>query len=102
MGDGPDAARKLSSNLGGRGGDRTNRCGLGPKPGDSPGERVSRVRCHLAPRDAEYALTLVKEHCRTRALQSAAVDALTFKCDLLWVQLEAIDAGDTRPEAARP
>jgi pyrroloquinoline-quinone synthase len=61
-----------------------------------------RTRLHLAPRDAEYALMLVREHCRTRALQSAAVDALAFKCDLLWAQLDTIDAGDTRPEAARP
>ena len=69
---------------------------------DPKGLDYFRARLHLAPRDAEYALALVKRHCRTRELQQAAVDALAFKCDLLWAQLDAIDAGDTRPEAARP
>jgi pyrroloquinoline-quinone synthase len=27
------------------------------------------------------------------------VAALAFKCDLLWAQLEAIERGDTRPQA---
>ena len=40
------------------------------------------------------------ERCRTRADQERAVAALSFKCDLLWAQLDAIDRGDTRPAAA--
>ena len=69
---------------------------------DPEGLAYFRARLQLAPRDAEYALTLVGEHCVTRAQQEAAVAALSFKCDMLWVQLDAIQTGDTRPEAARP
>jgi len=32
-------------------------------------------------------------------MQEQAVAALSFKCDMLWEQLEAIDRGDTRPGA---
>ena len=68
---------------------------------DPAGLDYFRARLHQAPRDAEYALELVVERCVTRELQEEAVAALSFKCDMLWAQLEAIDAGDTRPEAAR-
>jgi pyrroloquinoline-quinone synthase len=56
-----------------------------------------RVRLQQAPRDASYALNLVLQHCRTIEMQQRAVQALIFKCDLLWSQLEAIERGDTRP-----
>lgn len=69
---------------------------------DPEGLAYFRARLHLAPRDAEYALALVKAHCVTRALQDAAVSALAFKCDMLWAQLDTIATGDTRPSAARP
>jgi len=36
-------------------------------------------------------LNLVVEHCRTRAEQEAAIAALSFKCDVLWSLLDAID-----------
>jgi pyrroloquinoline-quinone synthase len=68
---------------------------------DPEGLGYFRARLHQAPRDAQYALDLVVERCRTAADQRRAVDALAFKCDLLWAQLEAIDRGDTRPETAR-
>lgn len=68
---------------------------------DPAGLDYFRARLHQAPRDAEYALSLVVERCRTFELQQRAVDALSFKLDMLWAQLEAIDRGDTRPEAAR-
>lgn len=55
-----------------------------------------RARLHQAPRDARYALSLVLRHCHTRDAQDRAVQALAFKCDLLWSQLEAIERGDTR------
>jgi len=64
---------------------------------DPAGLEYFRARLHQAPRDADYALELVVERCRTEADQQRAVEALAFKCDLLWAQLEAIDRGDTRP-----
>jgi pyrroloquinoline-quinone synthase len=68
---------------------------------DPAGLEYFRARLHQAPRDAQYALDLTVERCVTRESQEQAVAALSFKCDLLWAQLEAIDAGDTRPDAAR-
>jgi pyrroloquinoline-quinone synthase len=68
---------------------------------DPAGLDYFRARLHQAPRDADYALDLTIERCTTRDLQEQAVAALSFKCDMLWAQLEAIDAGDTRPGAAR-
>ncbi len=65
---------------------------------DPSGFEYFRVRLHQAPQDARYALNLVMQHCRTVEAQQKAVQALIFKCDLLWSQLEAIDRGDTRPE----
>lgn len=64
---------------------------------DPRGFDYFRVRLHQAPQDARYALNLVLHHCQTVELQQKAVQALIFKCDLLWSQLEAIDRGDTRP-----
>lgn len=51
---------------------------------------VFRVRLVEAPRDAEYGLRLVLERCRSREMQERAVDALRFKCELLWTQLDAL------------
>lgn len=68
---------------------------------DPAGFDYFRTRLRLAPVDAQEALDLVLEHCTRRDQQQAAVDALGLKCDLLWAQLDAIDAGDTRPEGAR-
>ena len=68
---------------------------------DPAGLEYFRARLTLAPRDAQYALELTLERCRTpRAEQERAVAALSFKLDLLWAQLDAIDRGDTRPAAA--
>jgi pyrroloquinoline-quinone synthase len=64
---------------------------------DPAGLDYFRNRLHQAPRDADYALGLLVERCRTREQQDRAVDALNFKLDMLWAQLEAIDRGDTRP-----
>lgn len=63
---------------------------------DPKGFDYFRVRLQQAPQDARYALNLVLHHCRTRSAQERAVQALAFKCDLLWAQLEAIERGDTR------
>jgi pyrroloquinoline-quinone synthase len=64
---------------------------------DPAGLEYFRSRLIQAPRDADYALGLVVERCVRRDQQERAVAALAFKCDLLWAQVEAIDAGDTRP-----
>jgi pyrroloquinoline-quinone synthase len=67
---------------------------------DPDGLNYFRARLHQAPRDAQFALDLVVERCRTREQQELAVAALDFKLDLLWAQLEAIERGDTRPRSA--
>ncbi|WP_414621305.1 pyrroloquinoline-quinone synthase PqqC [Calothrix sp. CCY 0018] len=63
---------------------------------DPAGFEYFRVRLQQAPRDASYALNLVLDRCQTVETQQRAVEALVFKCDLLWSQLEAIEGGDTR------
>ena len=47
-------------------------------------------RLTQAPRDANFAIAYVKEHATTPALQRQAMDALTFKCNVLWTQLDAL------------
>jgi pyrroloquinoline-quinone synthase len=64
---------------------------------DPAGFDYFRTRLRLAPVDAQEALELVCEHCVRRDQQEDAVAALALKCDLLWAQLDAIDAGETRP-----
>ncbi|VEP17643.1 Pyrroloquinoline-quinone synthase [Hyella patelloides LEGE 07179] len=63
---------------------------------DPAGFEYFRVRLKKAPRDARYALNLVLDNCQTRHSQEQAVQALAFKCDLLWSQLDAIERGETR------
>jgi pyrroloquinoline-quinone synthase len=67
---------------------------------DPAGLQYFRDRLVQAPRDAEYALRLVVERCATREQQERAVAALKFKTEVLWAQLEAIERGDTQPQAA--
>ena len=45
-------------------------------------------------------VVIVVERSRTREQQERAVAALKFKTEVLWAQLEAIERGDTQPEAA--
>ena len=66
---------------------------------DPAGLQYFRDRLVQAPRDAEYALRLVVERCGTREQQERAVAALRFKTEVLWAQLEAIERGDTQPQA---
>jgi len=49
--------------------------------------RVTQARV-----DSDEALALTLHWCDTPALQQRAVDALRFKCDVLWSLLDAIDA----------
>jgi len=64
---------------------------------DPAGLEYFRARLVKAPRDAQYALDLTVERCRTREQQDAAVAALRFKIEMLWAQLDAIERGDTQP-----
>jgi pyrroloquinoline-quinone synthase len=66
---------------------------------DPAGLQYFRDRLVQAPRDADYALELVVERCVTREQQERAVEALAFKTEVLWAQLDAIERGDTQPPA---
>jgi len=56
-------------------------------------------RLTKARQDSDCALKLTLAYCNTPELQRAAVDALIFKCDVLWAILDAI-AGKFPPPAA--
>ena len=59
---------------------------------DPAGLAYFRARLTQAPRDSEHALEVVTEHCRTpERAGRRAVAALSFKCDVLWSMLDAID-----------
>src|SRR3954453_3735444 len=58
---------------------------------DAQGLAYFRARLTQAPRDSEHALEVVTEHCRTPEERTAALAALSFKCDVLWSMLDAID-----------
>jgi pyrroloquinoline-quinone synthase len=47
-------------------------------------------RLTQAPDDANFALEYVKRNARTPEAQMAALDALRFKCNVLWAQLDAL------------
>lgn len=63
-------------------------------------------RLTQAPRDSEFALQYVLKNAKTREEQEACVDAVRFKCNVLWVQLDALYnayvAGNIPPGAFRP
>jgi len=65
-----------------------------------------RRRLGQAPRDANFALAYVRKNARTAEQQQAALDALTFKTDVLWAQLDALHFayvdGHIPPGAFRP
>lgn len=51
------------------------------------------ARLTQAPRDADFALAYVKEHALTEEKRLAVCNALIFKCDVLWAQLDALHYG---------
>jgi pyrroloquinoline quinone biosynthesis protein D len=59
-------------------------------------------RLSQAPRDADFALDFVKRTATTPELQQAALNALTFKCDVLWSQLDALYFAYVEPCFAPP
>jgi coenzyme PQQ biosynthesis protein C len=64
-------------------------------------------RLNQAPRDANFALDYVKREARRPDQQEAVIGALTFKCDVLWSQLDAlyhayVAPGHVPPGAFRP
>ena len=59
---------------------------------DSDGLAYFRNRLSEARRDVEHGLELTLDHFTTRPLQERALEILTFKLDVLWSMLDAIDA----------
>lgn len=83
------------------------------------GERVSGMLSHYdflspsilayfdkrltqAPRDADFALDYVKREARTPDQQQAVMAALSFKCDVLWAQLDALEHAYVTPGTPPP
>ena len=60
------------------------------------------ARLDQAPRDADFALDYVKRRARTEAEQQAVCDALVFKTDVLWAQLDALYFAYVEPGLAPP
>jgi pyrroloquinoline-quinone synthase len=58
---------------------------------DNNGLTYLRNRLTQAPRDANHAINVVVQYCHTREQQERAIAALSFKCDVLWSMLDAID-----------
>ena len=63
-------------------------------------------RLTQAPRDSDFALAYVLANAKTREEQEACVDAVRFKCNVLWVQQDALQhayvEGNIPPGAFRP
>jgi pyrroloquinoline-quinone synthase len=72
---------------------------------DFIGERAMqyfRRRLDQANRDADFALEFVKAHATTSATQAAVVDAVRFKCNVLWAQLDALHHAYVTPGLIPP
>jgi len=61
-----------------------------------------RRRLDQANRDADFALEFVKVHATTLALQAAVVDAVRFKCNVLWAQLDGLHHAYVTPGLIPP
>jgi coenzyme PQQ biosynthesis protein C len=59
-------------------------------------------RLSQAPRDADFALDYVKRHALRPDQQRAVLDALVFKCDVLWAQLDALYHAYVEPRHIPP
>jgi pyrroloquinoline-quinone synthase len=61
-----------------------------------------RRRLTQAPRDVEFALGYVKREATTPERQRAVLDALRFKCNVLWTQLDALHSAYVEPGRIPP
>ncbi len=61
-----------------------------------------RSRLVQAPRDVEFGLRYVLEHCVSRAQQERAVAVLTTKCHILWSLLDAVHFAYVTPGLLPP
>ncbi len=61
-----------------------------------------QARLTQAPRDAEFALSYVKVHATTPDLREAVCEALRFKTDVLWAQLDALYFAYVAPKLTPP
>jgi pyrroloquinoline quinone biosynthesis protein D len=59
-------------------------------------------RLTQAPRDADFALDFVKREAKTLEQQQAVMDALRFKCDVLWAQADALNHAYVTPASPPP
>ena len=59
-------------------------------------------RLDQANRDADFALDYVKRHATTPQMQAATVDAVRFKCNVLWAQLDALHHAYVAPGLIPP
>ena len=59
-------------------------------------------RLDQANRDADFALDYVKHNATTPQMQAAAVDAVRFKCNVLWAQLDALHHAYVTPGLIPP
>lgn len=61
-----------------------------------------RRRLTQAPRDVAFALGYVKREATTPERQEAVLDALRFKCNVLWTQLDALHSAYVEPGRVPP
>jgi pyrroloquinoline-quinone synthase len=59
-------------------------------------------RLTQAPTDVAFALAYVKKHADTPEKQAQVLDTLRFKCDVLWVQLDALHFAYVAPRLVPP
>lgn len=59
-------------------------------------------RLEQAPRDSDFALDFVKREARTLEQQEQVLEALRFKCDVLWAQLDALHHAYVAPGLIPP
>ena len=59
-------------------------------------------RLTQAPRDADFALEYVKQNARTPEAQQGVLDALRFKTQVLWAQLDALHLAYVEPGMIPP